>query len=134
MKYLKSYKLFEGNSVSGLDQDVENQIFDILLPLEDAGYLISITKVNLGKDISTETSNKYLYGYEVNFQKGGHFDLVEVIDELKMLIKYLEGLGFKCEVGGNKDEVYGINLDLDDERFDIDKFNLIDIIVEFNNN
>ena len=88
MKHLKTYKIFETIGYSELTDEMWNEIFDILLELEDEGFATS-------QDISDvkKVSNKLcedVIEIVVNKKSTEDFSYNEVEDVFRRLIDYLE--------------------------------------------
>ena len=96
MKHLKTYKIFETIGYSELTDEMWNEIFDILLELEDEGFATS-------QDISDvkRVSNKLcedVIEIVVNKKSTEDFSYNEVEDVFRRLIDYLEPYGWNYSI------------------------------------
>jgi hypothetical protein len=96
MKYLKTYKIFETIGYSELTDDMWNNISDILLELEDDGFVVS-------QDISDveQVSNKLcqdVVEIVVNKTSMSDFSYSEIEDVFRRLIDYLGPYGWNYSI------------------------------------
>jgi hypothetical protein len=96
MKYLKEFKIFETIGYSELTDDMWNEISDILLELEDDGFVVSqhISDVE-------QVSNKLCHDVVeivVNKTSMSDFSYSEIEEVFRRLIDYLKPYGWNYSI------------------------------------
>jgi len=96
MKHLKSFKIFETIGYSELTDEMWNEISDILLELQDDGFVVS-------QDISDveQVSNKLcndVVEIVVNKTSMSDFSYSEIEDVFRRLIDYLKPYGWNYSI------------------------------------
>jgi hypothetical protein len=98
MKYIRTYKIFEGNKMPENIEEIKTICEDILLDIEDDEFH---TKILLLRGYSENPPNRYLYKsikkMEIIISKEKNFNISEISDVKSRLINYLEGEGIILE-------------------------------------
>lgn len=102
MKYLNSYKLFESTQERVVDkirevEEIKQTIKDILLPVSDLGYDISVTDNTLDSGPFYKSPNEFIIRVVRYGDKGLSIN-EDVNYEFDRMNYYLESLGFEVSV------------------------------------
>ena len=102
MKYLNSYKLFESTQERVADkiievEEIKQTIKDILLPVSDLGYDISVTDNTLDSGPFYKSPNEFIIRVVRYGDKGLSIN-EDVNYEFDRMNYYLESLGFEVSV------------------------------------
>ena len=102
MKYLMKYKIFE--NISEFPKEYILYIRDIIQPLIDDGFKVSVTKIyhghrtiNIGTEINREKKNPItIYPLlDITINNKGRFNEYDFKDVLQHLVSYLKSIGIK---------------------------------------
>ena len=105
MKNLLSFKLFESSNL----KDVVKDINDILLPIEDLGYTVTVTCKHFPSMQGKSQVNREVVNiYAVANRKRSEVN-VDIVDALHQVLSYATSEGFHCNVGDYGD--IEINID-----------------------